>query len=61
MRRHSRFVLVCRAGPGGTVSCSKKETAPPQEAPSVNLSESDIFKQPVPSQEKLSHIPQSSL
>lgn len=39
---------------GGTVSCSKKETAPPQEAPSVNLSESDIFKQPVPSQEKLS-------
>ena len=39
---------------GGTVSCSKKETAPPQEAPSVNLSESDIFKQPVPAQEKLS-------
>lgn len=37
----------------GTVACSKKETQPAQEAPQVNLAESDIFRQPVPPTENL--------
>lgn len=45
----TRALPLCAAlALAGTVSCAKKETAPPQEAPQVNLSESDLFQQPVP-------------
>ncbi len=45
----SRFVLLGCAilTMAGLAACSKKST-PAQEAPQVNLSESDLFRQPVP-------------
>ena len=46
--------LLASMALAGTVACSKKETTPAQEAPQVNLAESDIFRQPVPAADSLS-------
>lgn len=52
----SRTLPLCAAlvVAGGLAACNKKSTTPAQEAPQVNLSESDLFQQPVPAPTQLS-------
>lgn len=52
----SRTLPVCAAlaVASALVACNKNSTPPAQEAPQVNLSESDLFKQPVATQPALS-------